>query len=124
MLNVPIALNCTCPLGEICASATDGLITIDCRTRFDIEFIELHPKVAIAKAANKPAERVVEILEPCITILLLVKPTARRDFACQIQVNILQGYCRLGSSRCSAEATIVTNKIPPITASEISVRIG
>jgi hypothetical protein len=29
LLNVPIALNCTCPCGELCVSAVAGLITID-----------------------------------------------------------------------------------------------
>jgi hypothetical protein len=29
LLNVPMALNCTCPLGEVCASAVPGVITID-----------------------------------------------------------------------------------------------
>jgi hypothetical protein len=47
-----------------------GLITIDRRTRFDIEFIELHAMLVIAKAASKQTKRVVEVLEHCITILL------------------------------------------------------
>ena len=29
LLNVPIALNCTCPFGEVCASAFAGVMTMD-----------------------------------------------------------------------------------------------
>jgi hypothetical protein len=70
LLNVPIALNCTCPLGELCASAVAGVITIDCSTLLGIEFIELHPMPVVAKAASKQTEKVVGIMEHCITILL------------------------------------------------------
>jgi hypothetical protein len=88
---VPIALNCTCPLVEVCASAAAGVITIDCSTLFDIEFIELQPTVVIAKAANQQIESGVGILEHCMPILL----AEAYDFAKALLVKSKSIYCKV-----------------------------
>jgi hypothetical protein len=126
LLNIPVAVNCTCPCDD-CASAFGGLRVIDWSTRFEVEFIEPQPIVAIEVTASKQNKtKAVGTLREIITILLgrQVYNSARSSLSNYGQFEGYPAQTLRGASRCSADATIVISKIPPITAREISVRIG